>query len=505
MSKLFQFVSFALGTQVILLLNQVLLLPLQVRLWGNTETALWYTAVAIATVMTVADFGLRTAGHPDLLRLFHEGDAAAAERFAHTWAWIRLCLFGSAALLIAAEVLYGASHAAWHRHPWPVLLTLAYALEATLIVRIVFLDSVGAYRGAEAGYFVFAALRLALALPALLLWHWGPARLGVLYLLTAAAGLLLQGRLCRVPAALHIFAALPARLEFRAVSEARYTVAEPSANWARLSLPVLVVAAIAPPAAVTLFVALRAVFGAGRTTIQQIARVASVEYIRLRSTSQPEKADRLLSLAMLMTAFAGTALGAGVIGDNLRILGLWLPHASRPLFGEIALAFALTAAFYSYQIVVAVLFRTGRLAAVAHRHYAYVLCAGISGILARITHMFALYLALLVLAEAALAGSFLLGSTLGRLLGYATGAGRRTLRSSFAGMGVILALWIGVRSHAVPIFTAVNAHGFVATGCLLLLALLILLGFSALSNPDLVRALMRRRWFRGAPARETLA
>src|SRR5207248_5253452 len=163
---------------------------------------------------------------------------------------------------------------------WRVALTLAYAIETLLIIRIVYLDTLGLYRGAEASYFMFAGLRLALAVPALLVLRLEANGLAWLFLATSVFALALQGWLvCREVRVLGIFAALPRRLSVRVLAVARYTLAEPCASWVRLSLPVLVIAAIAPAASVTTYVALRATFGAARATIQHLARFTSVEYL----------------------------------------------------------------------------------------------------------------------------------------------------------------------------------------------------------------------------------
>ena len=58
-------------TQGVLLLNQVVLLPIQIRIWGHLSTAHWYAMLAIATIVSVADCGLRTAGHAELIRYAH--------------------------------------------------------------------------------------------------------------------------------------------------------------------------------------------------------------------------------------------------------------------------------------------------------------------------------------------------------------------------------------------------------------------------------------------------
>jgi hypothetical protein len=306
MKKFAQFFSFAAMTQVILLLNQVVLLPMQIRLWGNAETALWYAAIALATVTTVADCGLRTAGHVALLRLVRTNEPEARAEFRQVWAWIRLLVVLVTATLLVADLTYGALHGMgkWQR-AW-VLLTLAYALETLLTIRIVYLDSLGEYSRAESSYFLFAAIRLAVAAPALLLFRVDPLKLCWLFLGTSVLGLVLQGWLCNIPRGLRIFARFPHRLSFATVSVVRYTIAEPCANWVRLSLPVLVIALIAPDTAVTAYVALRAIYGAARTTIQQVARVASVEVLRLLGQRRKAPAHSLQSLFLLLAGLIGT-------------------------------------------------------------------------------------------------------------------------------------------------------------------------------------------------------
>ena len=182
MKKFVQFFSFAAMTQVILLLNQVVLLPMQIRLWGNSETALWYAAIALATVITVADGGLRTAGHVALLQLVRTNDAEAREEFLQVWAWIRSLVVAVTVVLLLADLAYGA---AYGMNEWQIgraLLVLAYAFETMLIIRIVYLDSLGEYSSAESSYFFFAGLRLILAVPALLLFRVHPAGLCLLFL-----------------------------------------------------------------------------------------------------------------------------------------------------------------------------------------------------------------------------------------------------------------------------------------------------------------------------------
>src|SRR5271154_1038 len=86
--KPFQFISLALMTQVVLMLNQIVLLPFQIRIWGTDNTAYWYSTLALAAITTVADFGLRTAGHAEVVR--YNTDKQAKAEFQELWAWIRI-------------------------------------------------------------------------------------------------------------------------------------------------------------------------------------------------------------------------------------------------------------------------------------------------------------------------------------------------------------------------------------------------------------------------------
>jgi hypothetical protein len=480
MKRFVQFFSFAAMTQVILLLNQVVLLPMQIRLWGNSETALWYGAIALATVTTVADCGLRTAGHVELLRLVRTNDPAARAEFLQVWAWIRLLTVLVTATLLVAVLAYGALHGMGAWQLGRVLLTLAYAFEALLIIRIVYLDSLGEYSTAESSYFIFAAIRLALAVPALLFFRVQPVGLCWLFLGTSVVGLALQGQLCNIPRELRIFAGFPHRLSFGTCSLVRYTMAEPVANWARLSLPVLVIASIAPDTAVTTYVALRAVYGAARTTIQQVARVASVEVLKLLGQRRRAPAGSLLSLFLLCAGIIGTALAGAVVLDNMRLLSLWLKHFDRPLFQNINLSFALASPFYCYQIIVALSFRIGQLAPTARRQYAYLLYSALFAASAVMIKSLDVYLALLVVAEILLSVSFLTRQNIFGDGWRKTNAGRRGLVDSFAGAALVFALWSTVRHAGSSVFMVKSVESALQGSCLLVLSLgaLVLVGLA---------------------------
>lgn len=464
MAQLFRFFSFAVLTQLVLVLNQLVLLPIQLRLWGVPSTAAWYGAIAVATITTFADLGLRTAGHVDLMRFVRDGDQAAGENLRQVWGWIRVLVLSLTVLLLLWSALASWMHGAFIETVWKDCLILAYAIETLLTVRIVYLDSLGYYSAAEATYFTFAVLRLGFAVPALLLFHVRPQALGILFLATSILGIALQGRLCKRAGILRLLDPLPRRLSLDVLATARYTVAEPLSNWMRISFPVLVLQAISGPEVVTTFVALRAAFGASRQTIQQMARVASVEYLRLKAASRSEVATSVLGGFVQLGTFLGAAVAGLVIVDNLRGLGIWLTHTDRAVFQMALATFAFSAPFYSYQIVVNLMFRMGRLRGVALRQYAFIFYCFFFAGAAFVLHSLQTYLWLLVAAEVLLSASFLLGHVDATVPG-SWKIGARGMAGSLGGVGVLALLWGAVGRDSGGVFTVMTAsdymHGLV--------------------------------------------
>jgi hypothetical protein len=445
MRRFLRFFSFAALTQMVLLLNQIVLLPVQLRVWGTATTASWYAAIAFAAITAVADLGLRTAGHAELLRFVNDGDDSGGLHIKQIWGWIRILVSGITLSLLGWLLLQSLLHGGTSQTVWTGVLIMAYAIETLLTIRIVFLDSLGQYNEAELTYFVFAILRFGLAVPALLFLKLQPQGLAWLFLMTSLVGIMLQARLCKTLSVFRLFDPLPRSLPFAVVARARHTLAEPLSNWIRISLPVLVIASISTPAAVTIYVALRAAFGASRTTIQQLARVASVEYIRLRSAGQTAKARALLTGFVQVAGFLGLAMGGFVIVDNLRLLGLFLKGFDRTLFQMVVASFAFSGAFYSHQILVNVMFRAGKLADVAYRQYAFVLYSAVFAIVASLSKSLPMFLGLLVVSEIVLATSVMVLRRDRMTTEYLVG--RRAFAGSLGGLVMIVILWLVVQRH----------------------------------------------------------
>jgi hypothetical protein len=464
LKRLIHFFSLAVMTQLTLMLSQLILLPIQVRLWGQSATAFWYSALALAAITFVVDCGLRTAGHAELMKAHAEPATSLAEanQFRQIWSWIRILIFAVTAALIGCDFLYAlfmrSAHSSAGYPIWRACLIIACALETILVVRITYLDSLGKYRDAEASYFSMAVLRLTLSIPALLILHWSAAGLTAIYLASAAVALFVQGQwLCNSTPLLQLTDKFP-KLSWRVLALARFTVAEPLANWTRLSLPVLIIGQIASPMAVTTYVALRAVFGAARSTIQQLARVASVEVLRSRSAGEAKRAESLLTLFVVVAVFFGSSVGSIVVVDNMRILGLWLKRFDRRLFQEIALAFSLTAPLFSYQIPMNLMFRMGQLARVASRHYGFVACSLIFAFASLLVRSLPVYLALLVTAETLLSVGFFESA-------------RASLRVAAAGSLTVCVLWFAARQNVGGAFSDLSVRPLTGSALLLTLSI----------------------------------
>ncbi|HEY3838798.1 MAG TPA: hypothetical protein VGL72_19615 [Bryobacteraceae bacterium] len=479
-------------TQLILMLSQLLVLPIQIRRWGDAATASWYAAIAIANITSIADCGLRLAGHAELVRSLRErpGDKESAESFQQVWAWIRVLVLAVTALLILANALYSV---AWKHTPyqaWQGALAVAIALETILIVRIMYLDSLGFYRGAEASYFTLAALRLALSLVGLLVFHLRSNGLAWLYFASSILALGWQNRICHKAGTLGLFSR-PRKLSLSVLTLARHTLAEPCANWVRLSLPVLITSALAPPAAVTTYVALRAVFGVARASIQQLARVASVEYLRIRAVRRILRAESILTAFMLLSVGFGTLFGASVVIDNHRILSLWLKHFDNQMFQSIVASFALASPFLGYQILLSLKFRIGELGHVAGRLYAFVLYSGMFAGLALVTGSFRSYLILLALAEILLSASFMgfpkFASTA------SSQAGQRGFAAACCGTLLIVSLSFAVARIPGKIFSGISIVAFGWASMSLVITAGLLTAFVIARNKETWRELRTTR------------
>lgn len=456
MGKLLRFFSLTTASQLVLLVNQLVLLPIQLRTWGSETTADWLVVLALANIASVADLGLRNAGHADLLASARKADGAAADRFRQLWALVRLLFVLTTAALLCAQLVRDV----WTGAPvraWVLGVTVAFALETFVIVRGMWLDTLGEFVRVESVYLGLVGLRVLLSLAALLIFQASPAALGWIMLATAAGAVLLQAVVLR-PGLLRLAAGGFRDVRWRALLIVRLVVAEPVANWVRLSLPVIVLAAIASPVTVTVYVALRAVFGLVRQVVSQLARYASVRYVE-QVQGDSVAANRALLRAVLFSVCAGVAISTAVLADDGRLIGRWLGAAV--VDDMIAATFAATAVGYGYQVALSLMTRTGDVAGVARRQYAYLAAAAaaaVVGLTCRSTH---LYLGLIIAQELAIAGLF--------YSAFNDRVRRAVFGALLAGLLLNLLLWFGSRwlrpalSGLVAEFSGVTALTVLAT------------------------------------------
>ena len=441
MRKFFQFFSLTMLTQGVLLLNQVVLLPIQIRIWGNIATAHWYTMLAIATIVSVSDCGLRTAGHAELIRYAHNpADEQAKTDFQHLWAWIRILICAATITLIGLDLLYNCLYTKTPYYLWRAALVAGVSFETIVYVRVMYLDSLELYRQAEAGYLLLAAARLCLAIVALTFFHSPPEILAWIWCLSGLFAIAHQNRLCRRLGLLRLLEPMPPGLSFRTLRIARYTMADPASSWMRANVPVLVLSAIAQPVAVTIYVALRALFGTARQMILQLSRYASVQYIWLKQTDQAALAETQFTLCVLFAAFFASLITGIVVADNFRLASLWLVGSDPTLYGQIAITFGLASPLYAYQIMQALMQRHGKVHEIAKRQYLYIISLLIFAAVALLIKSVLLWLILILIAEVTISLLFML-----RIPKTTTSAGVRGSVAALASALLSVSLWLFVR------------------------------------------------------------
>jgi hypothetical protein len=189
------------------------------------------------------------------------------------------------------------------------------------------------------------------------------------------------------------------------------------------------------------YVALRAIFGAARTTIGQLARPASVEYIKLRQVRKFELAEMHLSIMVLGTALFASVVAALVMADNGRLASLILSKMDLPIYQEVAVTFGLGNAFFVYQILVAVCRREGEVAEVARRQYFYIACTAVFAGIALVVKSMLLWLALMAFADVLLALCFMFNPPAHSIL-RKTSVGRRGTVAAATSTLLVLVMWV---------------------------------------------------------------
>ena len=418
-------------TQTALVGAQLLLLPLQVRQWGAAATAQWSAAIAVASIMSASDLGLKAFGHAAL------GEAARAglppdASFTAIWAALRL-LMGSIALLgvtgaWTVSVLGGGATPVWL-----VWLVAAFAIEGLLLARIMYMDTLGLIARAEGCYAMMLWLRLLTAATALKAFDAPPATLAMIYAVSALVGLTAQSIALRGHPALRLTAG-----GFRAIGIdtfwlLRYSMAYPLANWCRISLPVLVLNTVAQAALVNAYVALRAVFGFLRAVVLNVGRYTSVQFMDAAALRRRRLLLWCIGSIVLCTAFA-----LGVVLDAGALLSRWVPGISTAGYEWMSLSFSLAAPFFACEILLLTWMRDGGEQHVARLHFVYVLLALLSVSACLATRSMHVYLAAWLVVEVGF-GVTVVART------RQFGVGMPVLRTAASGVALVLVCFAAVQ------------------------------------------------------------
>ncbi|MCB8878171.1 hypothetical protein [Acidisoma silvae] len=420
MLKIFlQFFSLTVGTQICLAVNQLVLLPLQLRVWGQTETAYWLVALAIANLCSISDVGLRSIGHAQLLSSVHYGDSSDARYFKQIWALTRGVMLGFTIAVIAGSALVCLTRAEPFQI-WPLVLIVTLSLDTLLIVRGSWLDTLGNFRPVEGLFFGMVAFRNIFSVLALLVFHAGPAVLTYVMLGTGIGAVVAQASILKEPKSLGLLVSGWRAVGWHIGGVIPFAVTDPAAGWIRFSLPVMILATMASPVNLTTFVAMRALFSLGRQVIAQLSRFASIRYAE-QISHDTDQAEAVMGGFILLATLAASAVACAIIGDHGRLLALWLNGVDPALEPWIALSFAVGAAGNSFQVISATQMRTGQIVRVALCQYIYIAASLVAAAIGYWCRSVLLYLALLA-AQEVLIGIVFMSCLRGRLLWLNAGA-----------------------------------------------------------------------------------
>jgi hypothetical protein len=213
----------------------------------------------------------------------------------------------------------------------------------------------------------------------------------------------------------------------------------------------VVFASFMPAAFITTFVALRAAFGAARLTAIQLARYASVQYVR----ENRSEARRTIAIqAVFVTIVLGVMISSLALIDDGRLLRLWLGASNVQDSRAIAAYFGVAALAAVYQVPAGILIRSGQIGEFAKRQYAYVGLGLLIALLVPLLPAAApIYLCSLALLEIVNAGLFV------QILG--SEARRASVKAFALAAGVLLGLGAVVTRDPGGVFSAAAFTGVV--------------------------------------------
>ena len=366
-----RFLSIVTLSQATLVAQQLLILPLQIHVWGHDTVAVWLAALALAAIVGSSDLGLKNAGFAAIAA------GETGDKFATLWSVMRL------QMLAAGLVTMGVSFAMFSGRIPPdqsiflVILTAAAMMENYLGLRTPFLEALGRIAYAESAFLAMVATRLVVGVALIYFLHAGPVILSILWLASACMAVLIQAQFREVRTVAPLFR----RWKFSHIREtyadARWSAATPLVVWAQIHLPVITLSSFAPAAIVSSFVALRTLYGLTRLIIQQISRIISIQYTRRVRQIGADNARAFLLLVAAGVAWLSAGAGLAIFAEKFWLTGPLFDIPKTPIVYLLILTLGISSTMSVHQLFALSMAREGAFSTSGTANYAYFL--GVAG------------------------------------------------------------------------------------------------------------------------------
>ena len=94
-----RFLSIVTLSQTTLVAQQLLILPLQIHVWGHDTVAVWLAALALAAIVGSSDLGLKNAGFAAIAA------GETGDKFATLWSVMRLQMLAAGLVTMGLSFL----------------------------------------------------------------------------------------------------------------------------------------------------------------------------------------------------------------------------------------------------------------------------------------------------------------------------------------------------------------------------------------------------------------
>lgn len=391
-----RFLSLATLTQAATIGSQLLLLPLQIHIWGHDAVALWLSTLALSAVLGFCDLGLRNAGFAAL------ATNAPVARFDTLWTIMRGHMVLATLIVLGIVAVWLAPRAGGEGTLFLFVLAVAASIEVLIGLRVTFMEAKGLITPAEAVSFGMAAARLVIGVALLATLKASPLVLSFVWLGTALAALFAQTVFSVVNVSSPIFGRWSLGGWRDAYADALWSTATPLTQWAQIHMPVVALSAFAPPALVSSFVALRSIFGLMRSILQQLSRLASIRYGEWARAWGEARAQASLQLVAAVAGWISLGFGLALFAESFTFTGRLFDLPPDNGVRLMALGLAFSSILSVHQLFTLSLARFGRFALTGAANYAYVAGVAVACVVAASMKDVVVLVAGLVLCDAAL-------------------------------------------------------------------------------------------------------